>query len=351
MSTGAEKETISLSVTAHSPLTAIAARTNPTKVLPVSPRKMPPRVSEEDARVAFHVEVVGEKPHAASQHGDGDPPHGGLPRLVGHDPEKQGDDGGHPGRQTVHPVDEVHGVRDPHDPQHRQKRVHGEPPGRLVGEEVEEDPLADHDRHDQELDEEFPAGRDVAPVVDDADDRHDDAPRKHDEHLVIEDHVGEQRGVEGQDDRQPAQQRRAAPVNLPPPRDIHDVEPRGDPHDERGECPRKAARQQQDVEPAFADLEEIHAEMRDDEQARDGRRHGPEDPPREVLPERSAQHARLACPRVPASCPRPVQCFGSASRSAFRMVSISAPVSAGYSGIDTARRQARSEVSYPGSRR
>jgi len=41
MRTGAEKETISLSVTAHSPLTAMAARTKPMKVLPVSPRKMP----------------------------------------------------------------------------------------------------------------------------------------------------------------------------------------------------------------------------------------------------------------------------------------------------------------------
>ena len=156
--------------------------------------------------------------------------------------------------------------------------------------------MPDQESDDDELHEQLPACRDVAPVIDDAHDGHDGPPGQQHEHLLIQDHVRKEGRVEGKDDGKPAQKRRFFLVDLPPPGNVDDVEPDGHPHDERGERPRKTAGQQQDVEPAFADLEEEGTERGDEEQARRDRCDKPEDPSRENLPDRRTKQIHFINP-------------------------------------------------------
>ena len=80
---------------------------------------------------------------------------------------------------------------------------------------------------------ELDTGGDMLPVVDEADHRHDYSTGHEDDVACIEDHVGNKRPDEGDDDRHTAQQRRDPVVDLPSAGVVDDAGPDGQEHHRR----------------------------------------------------------------------------------------------------------------------
>ena len=150
-----------------------------------------PRVTHEDAG---GVEVERQEPEADAGGDDGE--HGTHVGRVDHadleqpppvEEERSGADRDDARCESVEPVDQVHGVGHPEHPEHRDERRHVR---RQHGEAEERDAQVDDrqaDQGEQGAAQHHPGqlggGRDVAQVVDEADEPHDDCRGDHPEQV------------------------------------------------------------------------------------------------------------------------------------------------------------------------
>ena len=129
-------------------------------------------------------EIMDQETGAGAAQGCGHESQGRLIELIGDDEECAGDDRGHARGQTVHAVEEIHGVGDAHEPEDGQDHAHVRSPER-VRIEFENHPKVDDDEGGQNLCAEPDFRRDAAEhVVEDAHNQHEAARVKNASHLV-----------------------------------------------------------------------------------------------------------------------------------------------------------------------
>ena len=166
------------------------------------------RVPHEDLG---RVHVVGQEAQAPAGQGGHEDGHIGLADHQGDDQQGHGADGGHAAGQAVQAVDEVDGVGDGHDPDHR--HGDGQPaqlPVQVRGEHVGVgdglDHVAGEHRHQggHDLHHEFEHGGQGVDVVKDAQHHDDHGAQQHAPHLGGQLQKEQHAEQEAQEDGQPA---------------------------------------------------------------------------------------------------------------------------------------------------